>query len=71
MKAGEQLTFEEYNLLQRSTGDLAKAVGLAFFIVTRLEFAPIMISFFPQARQAGQGRARQMGFFLFRVESGS
>lgn len=56
MKAGEQLTFEEYNLLQRSTGDLAKAVGLAFFIVTRLEFAPIMISFFPQARQR-QGRA--------------
>lgn len=48
MGKGEELSFEEYNLLQRTSGDLAKAVGLTVFTMTKPELAPIMMSFFPQ-----------------------
>lgn len=44
---GESLSFEEYNLMQKTSGDLAKFVGLALFTMSKPEFTPFLCSFFP------------------------
>lgn len=44
---GEGLSFEEYNLMQKTSGDIAKFVGLALFTMSKPEFTPFLCSFFP------------------------
>ncbi|EKU20993.1 hypothetical protein NGA_2009600, partial [Nannochloropsis gaditana CCMP526] len=44
---GETLTFPEYNLMQKTSGDIAKFVGLALFTMSKPEFTPFLCSFFP------------------------
>ncbi len=45
---GQELSFEEYNLMQKTSGDIAKFVGLCLFTMSKPEFTPFLCSFFPQ-----------------------
>lgn len=45
--SGEEMSFDEYNLMQKTSGDIAKFVGLALFTLSKPEFTPFLCSFFP------------------------